>query len=267
MPDSSKRKFLRMAEQHLAESDEFSMVYAALNLRMCIETIIYAKIEAYRKYVPSIVYDHWQPAHAMKVLKQFEPDADSSFRIAIAKESSPGVRSGPLVSLGEHHALSARWLSRNYGKLGSYLHVRRGKSTERSDAYLRKGLSDIADEVRLAVSSTVGSASLALRCTFECQICGVKASAHDSYVRAHGEAYCVNHECGARHIVNCIDTGYEVRVDQIEFKCLSCEGLQYLTQSAIEVGLRYECLHCKAEHAIISQHWGYDLVSNLEGAN
>lgn len=92
-----KTECLKRAKQLLDEGSYDSLIYASLELRQCIESIIYEKLDAYKKYVPGVVFQKWQPNHALKTLLYFEPDAEQSMKLAIAPESSPGVTSGPFI--------------------------------------------------------------------------------------------------------------------------------------------------------------------------
>lgn len=113
--------------------------YAALELRQCVESIIYEKLRVYKKYVPGVVFEKWQPQHASKMLLQFEPGADESFRMAIREEHEDGVASETPVYVGEYRSLSLSWLEKNYNKLGSYLHVPHTRRPEGRSPQSKKG--------------------------------------------------------------------------------------------------------------------------------
>ena len=122
---SDKQVHLSKAKEWLAGGESSQLRYASLELRLCLEAIVYEKLEYYKKYVPGVVFSKWQPGHAMKMLKQFEPDADIDCRLAFAPESSPGVTCGPFQAMGEHRFFSTKWLNKNYHRLSSHLHVQR----------------------------------------------------------------------------------------------------------------------------------------------
>jgi len=109
-----KTECLKRAIKLADEGDYDSLIYSSLELRQCIESIIYEKLESYKKYVPDVVFKKWQPNHALKTLLYFEPDAEQSMKIAIAPESPVGVTSGPFQYIGEHKALTVEWLNKNW---------------------------------------------------------------------------------------------------------------------------------------------------------
>ena len=118
-----KQNCIDRAKLLLQKKEDDATIYAALELRQCIEAILYEKIKGYAKYVPGVVFEKWQPAHILKTLLQFEPDADEDFNLSFGLENKHGIAKGPLQLLGRHKSFKMRWLQRNYNKLGSYLHV------------------------------------------------------------------------------------------------------------------------------------------------
>ena len=82
-----KTECLARAKLLIEKNTEDSLIYGALELRQCIESIVYEKLNGYKKFVPGIVFSKWQPHHAMKTLLYFEPGAVDSLKIAIAMES------------------------------------------------------------------------------------------------------------------------------------------------------------------------------------
>jgi len=119
----NKRQCLDRAQNMLSKEDDSFLRYACLELRFCMEAITYEKLNAYSSYVPAKVFNKWQPAHALKVLLQFEPNADENFTMYVSPESSPGVPTGKRTNFGEHRTFKLNWLKKNYNKLGSYLHM------------------------------------------------------------------------------------------------------------------------------------------------
>ena len=163
-----KTECLKRAKKLYDEGNYDSLIYVSLELRQCIESIMYEKLESYRKSIPDIGFRKWQPNHALKTLLYFEPDAEQNMKIAIAPESSPGVTSGPFQYLGEHKALTVKWLDKNYNKLGSYLHVQRGKSKILSYEKLQSELKLIIDKLDEVIKCNLTSCSMAERVIFEC---------------------------------------------------------------------------------------------------
>ena len=68
MASYDKWSCLERARRLLIVAGDESLRYACLELRFCIEAIVYAKLDAYSSYVPAVVFEKWQPNHAMKML-------------------------------------------------------------------------------------------------------------------------------------------------------------------------------------------------------
>lgn len=150
--------------------------YACLELRFAIEAITYEKLYAHTNYVPAKIFEKWQPNHALKILLQFEPDADENVSLFISPESAPGKSTGNWSHLGEHRTFKLSCLNKHYNKLGSYLHVRRkteaASAEDEARIKLRAVLPNIVAELEPIVSCDLKALTLATRVQFKCQVCG-----------------------------------------------------------------------------------------------
>lgn len=219
-----------------------SLIYASLELRQCIESIVYEKLESYRKYVPDVVFKKWQPNHALKTLLYFEPDAGESMRIAIAPESSPGVTSGPFQYLGEHKALTVEWLDKNYNKLGSFLHIQRDRSKIMSYNKLKSELTTIIDKLDEVTKCNLISCSMADRVTFECHACNKISLANVKSIRKLGGAFCIHPDCGASHTVIENDGIFSFKLEQTCFKCSKCKTDNFIPNTDIHINMEFTCI-------------------------
>jgi hypothetical protein len=59
------RKALKKAQELLASDDDSSLRHAALELRRCLEAVIYEKLFAYKDRFPADVARKWQPPQAL----------------------------------------------------------------------------------------------------------------------------------------------------------------------------------------------------------
>lgn len=118
-----KRSCYARARNILDTGDDFTLRYACLELRFCIEAITYDKLRFYAPRLPVLVIETWQPPQAMKALVQIEPDAASNYSIAMSPEDSLGHPTGEWMSVGAHKSLPVSWITKIYNKLGSYLHI------------------------------------------------------------------------------------------------------------------------------------------------
>lgn len=94
MADYDMWSYLERARGLLSTPYDRSLRCACLELRFCIEVIVYQKLDVYSSYVPSAIFEKWQSNHAMKILLQFEPEADDDFTLYVSPESEPGIPTG-----------------------------------------------------------------------------------------------------------------------------------------------------------------------------
>jgi hypothetical protein len=116
-----------------------------------MEAITYEKLNAYSSYVPAEVFNKWQPNHALKMLLQFEPHADEEFSLCVSPELETGKPTGNWTNIGEHRTFKLSWLTKNYNRLGSYLHMPQNSNTLNEDmedsSEIRQKLHEIATEL------------------------------------------------------------------------------------------------------------------------
>src|SRR5215208_2178180 len=100
-----KRSCFRRAKEMLSTQDDSLLRYVCLELRLCMEAIVYAKLQTYSKRLPKKVLSKWQPPQAMRALLALEPHAAKNFEMAYCFESRPGVPQGRFRSVGSHRSV------------------------------------------------------------------------------------------------------------------------------------------------------------------
>jgi hypothetical protein len=119
----NKRSCLDRAKTLFTQRTEAALRYACLELRCCIESIAYEKLQTYAKRLPAAVLETWQPPQAFKALLEFEPLADQDFTLRFCEENAAGQPTGAWKSLGTHKTFQLSWLRKMYNALGNHLHV------------------------------------------------------------------------------------------------------------------------------------------------
>jgi DNA-directed RNA polymerase subunit RPC12/RpoP len=259
MRSPSAEELVDRAREALAKDDLDSILRAALHLRMAVEAITYRKLKGYSKYVPASVLKTWQPAHAMKMLLQFEPEADQNCHLYVGLQKDAGIPAQPTFDMGEHRTFDVRWLQRNYHRLGSYLHYPIGDKPQLDLQATRGVLVGIADEVASIADSPVYFVTMAARVSFECQVCGTRCMANVDGIRTSNRAVCVNPECGAVHDFEESDDSWLITLAATEFKCLNCEHIFGVENRFLKIGYEFVCPECSATHALVQCRWGYGI--------
>jgi hypothetical protein len=241
---------LDRAKALIAAGDERSLVYAALELRQLLELVTYQKLDAYEKWLPASVLGTWQPPQAMRALLQFEPGADQNMSLRFAVQGPTGERAGPWVEMGEHKAIGAKWLTKQYNKLGSYVHVARDDHRTRGVGELRAYLDEVAAELEAVADSHLLACSMAERVTFSCAACEQEVTANAEALRESGRAVCFNLDCGAAHVVEEIDGQWSFKLDSVDANCLHCGTIFCFAKCHAKPGAVLTCPECGARHDI-----------------
>ena len=100
-PTAEKREAYDAASVLLAKRDDCSLRYAALELRRCMEAIVYEKLKVYDVLLPEGSVHQWQPSQAFDALIAVEPNAQETCTLSIAIEQEPGApAAGPYRTIG-----------------------------------------------------------------------------------------------------------------------------------------------------------------------
>jgi DNA-directed RNA polymerase subunit RPC12/RpoP len=265
MAHYDKWNCLDRARDLLSTANDGFLRYACLELRFCIEAIVYEKLEAYSNYVPAAVLEKWQPNHAMKMLLQFEPMADEDFTLYVSPESEPGIPTGNWTCLGQHNTLKLSWLNKNYNKFGSYLHVKMGnkkvRETPEELSTIRKDIEIMLLEIERVVNSTIVGSTLASRIHFKCQVCEQPSLVNVDVLRKTSRAMCISPQCGAEYVACEDEVGWGFKLAMTSFKCLKCEKTNSLENQHVALGIKFRCKHCGAVHRIAGGQWSYERVT------
>jgi len=266
MANYDKWSCLERARKLLTSADDDSLRYASLELRFCIEAIIYEKLDTYSRYVPGAVFEKWQPNHALKMLLQFEPDADEDFTLYVSPESEPGKPTGNWTCLGQHNAVKLSWLNKNYNKLGSYLHVKLGNKnkggTTEELSVNRKDIERMLSELEPVINSDIVGATLATRVQFKCQACQQLSLVNADVLRKTGRATCISQQCGAEYTASeDAEGGWQFKLAMTSFKCLKCEKINFLEIRHVDIGTKFRCNRCGEVHRIVGGQWNYERVT------
>ena len=117
------RESVGRARAELASGDRARLKFAALEIRMAIESVTYERAQSYRDEIPQAEYRTWQPKKVMQLLIDIEPRAEKGSSIAYGIEEVPGVAAKEMTSLGAEQVFGLRAIKAHYDALGSYLHM------------------------------------------------------------------------------------------------------------------------------------------------
>ncbi|MHA1528450.1 MAG: hypothetical protein ACTSVG_05490 [Alphaproteobacteria bacterium] len=133
------RQCLTRAKLLLMEDSPETVRYAAVELRMAIEGLIYDKADKYREDIPPSKYQTWQPKKLLELLLDIDPKAELGGTLSVARASDEEDREEAYQTLGTERPLSLAEIKAHYDALGSCIHMPTLKQIEsRTDSHIEK---------------------------------------------------------------------------------------------------------------------------------
>lgn len=262
-PNTEKRRAYNCVKELLSRGDEDSIRYAALELRRCLEAVVYEKLWAYRNRIPVEVARRWQPPQAFKALLLMEPDADQTFTVAVAKEHKPGVMAqGPRTTLGTDLRPQTSWLRKTHNKIGSFLHakspfeLRDGQSDESRAMQLREFFEKTIPEVEPFVLRDL-TFTLAMEVSFICSVCGTEIKANARGIEQTREVTCLNPECECRFFAVKAGDDFTFYLDASTAPCPECKAEIQLPTQQLREGYQFSCSSCACKFELTSPKWEF----------
>lgn len=248
-------EYLARAKTFIAAGDENSLRHACLELRFCLESIVYQRLRKIGDKLPRSVYKSWQPQKALKLLLSFEPRADQDVTLDICIDTVDGKPSGDWKRIGDYKMFSVKWLNKSYNKLGKFLHLTSLAEEETPPQINPVDLQEIYDEIE-----RVSSASLVLTMNsitvVTCAVCGTDMYVSHSQIEEGSVVECYKESCGAKHNLVKIDED-RFTANRIGFKTVPCKACgEDFSIESVEHGALKDCWSCGQSHIV---GWGYGI--------
>jgi hypothetical protein len=246
----------------LDKQDESQQMYAALELRRCIESVVYQKLQVYGAVLPEDSVYKWQAAHAFDALIEIEPDAEESFTMAVGLQEAPDKPSAGLLKvIGTDHRPNNRWVKKTWQKLGSYLHAEWpfAKSTRPSVPprnFLIKTFAELAPPVNSSFSFAAWNVI-----EFDCSCCGAVAKVIDKVVESTRRATCFS--CDLRYRAEKDEEGFKFYPDANPFTC-ECGAENFVAPHRVKIGYSFPCRACKRVFEIVRSDWHYTVAAGAQ---
>lgn len=256
----AKIKYLESAKIHMKDETGVMWNYAALDLRMCLESITYDNVSGLKLGIPIEILDTWQPPQMIKMLSDYIPSIDKGGKVFIGTDNDFENAS----FLGEYKTFPYRWLVKSYNSLGSYLHHPTKKQKKVSLDAKKKKLTDIIEKIQDVLSVNLFGASFYETISFRCDICNKPSIVSKEKLDRSEIVTCLNPNCGAQYYKDIESPEIEGKVNlklyAKELKCVNCNKLFSIENRHIKVGYKFECCHCKAKYIINTNEFKYSLV-------
>lgn len=179
---SAMRSYRAQGRDHLARARSLldaggqnDLIYAVLELRMAIESHVYATADAYRDELPEPKLTKWQPPALLRELLAIDPHVATTGTVSFAREIAPGGPGTDWVQLGVHKKMTLKEVETAYHKLGSFLHIEtvldRVDGKLRDYGRLRNICREIADRLTDIFSATLHNFKMGATAEIACFAC------------------------------------------------------------------------------------------------
>lgn len=248
------RAALARAKTELASAQDERIRYAALELRMCIESLAYERALNYEDDLPPSEYEIWQPKKLVELLIEIEPTADKGGELSLKREAEPVEPEASWQSLGEERVFGLKQIADHYHRLGSLLHQPTLKSLLKDTYSLSKyrdKCAALVKELETVLSSPIFNMHFKAHVTFPCD-CGMNIRKR---VKMDGTETIATCECKAQYLLK-DEPGtegyrYERIGKAIPCKAEGCSSIAFVGNEHLKPGTYWSCKGCGAIQRII----------------
>lgn len=254
------RKATGRAKLELDSCDDHRLRYAALELRMALEDLIYERASLYKAELSGKKLSTWQPKKLLNLLLEIDPYADKSSSLSVGIEEKYGKPAKEMTSIGKDRVLGLGEIKKYYDRLGAYLHTQTIEQFSGGKGLTPDKIRTRCDEVRKIIeevlASPVFNVNIKTTSSISCQGCGTNIVRRIPSKSEPLVANCIN--CSASYTLIMKDESeIEWKPNIHEIKCAntSCTSSFNLWKSEIKVGTNWRCPECnginKIVHAVV----------------
>ena len=245
-----KEQHLQRAIALLGSENPADHVYACLELRFCIEAIVYQKLLHGIKNIPSSIIETWQPNKALKMLNEIDrlTATDCKVEFKLAKTDTP-PEDGWLL-LGEQKIPPVKWLDKSYNKLGNFLHlVEPKKVVAKKSREIRASILPIAEQLKGYIGGnlllTINNVEIK-----HCPACGQDIAFSTHNVKHGDTRKCSDFRCGALFSVTLDEISQKLTLTckTYDIACERCDSEIVISEEKIRNLDKFRCNNCNAEY-------------------
>lgn len=253
---NSARLALDRAHQALISGESFQLRYAALELRMALECLVYERALNYKEELSNKKLSTWQPKQLINILLEINPHADKTSTISYGLEEEYGVPAKEMTTLGTDRVISLKEIKDYYDRLGSYLHTPTLEQSTQGKGLpgdkLRKSSEELFKIIKSALSSPVWNTDFKTTTSIICEDCGIKIVRRVSTAGNQFEAVCI--ECGASYTITRTEDnkfGWKANNHQIACANPECREEVFIWSRDIKLNKHWICKSCGGENAFV----------------
>lgn len=245
-----KESHLQRAVQLLDSENTSDHVYACLELRFCIEAIVYQKLLHDIENIPSSIVETWQPQKAIEMLSKIDQltAGDCKIEFNLAKTDNP-PKDGWLM-LGEQKIPPAKWLAKNYNKLGSFLHLVEPKKAKNKEVReIKETISPVAEQLKEYVKGNLILTNNNIEIN-QCPVCHQDFAFAINNIKHSDTLKCSNFKCGALFLANIDAFSKKITFTfkTYDIACQKCEQKIVIPEEKIRNLDKFSCSNCHSQY-------------------
>jgi len=253
------KEALERAKEHLEHDGPCFIRYAALELRMCIESIVYMDLNSYPSgSIPVEAFDTWQPPKVVQYILERDENYHDDGVMYVAKLGELLDADGKLKSSAvriEQKSLGKKITNKSYHMLGNLLHVPTLKQLQKESkaAQYRERLQGLAEELEKRIKSPLQHVNINENIEHACDVCRYKNVFKLDIASNPTRQYfhCGNKDCKAEFVLYYDDDGdLNIGMIYIGFDCQTCKKENKLWRKDMALGAELDCVHCGETHEV-----------------
>ena len=253
---AAAKQSLGRALLEMESADTNRLRYAALELRMALEALVYERAKNYSTDASWKKLSKWQPKKLLRLLLEVDPYADKDAIISVGP-SDQEERPAPIMHcLGRERVLKLEGIDGFYDRLGSYLHIPTKAQVdagmpESAEKILAK-CKELAAILKEVFESQIINSDFKISSEIKCVRCGAKVYGRLPPSREESVATCL--ECEAKYRVKSLpDEQAEWQPITQRLQCSNKECIEevWIFQHDIKPGIEWKCEKCGQQSRII----------------
>jgi hypothetical protein len=253
---AAAKQSLERALQEMESTDTNRLRYAALELRMALEALVYERANNYATDASWKKLSKWQPKKLLRLLLEIDPSADKDAIISIGEPGQEGQPASIMHWLGRERVLKLEEIDTYYDRLGSYLHTptkaQVGAGAPESSEKILAKCKELAAILQDVFTSQIFNSDFKISCEIKCVRCGAKVYGRLPPSREESIATCL--ECEAQYRVKSLsDEQAEWQPITQPLQCSNKECMEEarIFQQDIKPGICWKCEKCGQQSRIV----------------
>lgn len=250
------RDCLARASHEIESNDPERLKYAALELRMAIESLTYERAKGYKSEMAPSAYQTWQPKRLMQELLEIEPHADKSSTISFGREDVPGEHAKEMSVLGAEKVFDLRAIKASYDALGSFLHTPTLHQLDNGGANvsrLRVRCVTLVADLNEVLESRVFNINFGVFTSIQCMNPECGKTVRKRHPQGMQKLSAICHECGAPYEISAGADGkwiWRSLVEDIPCPTETCTRISKIWPNDLKPGAHWTCAQCNQHFKI-----------------